>query len=351
MKKAVLTLCALMPIVAASQCNVTYLGGEVTDHQTGSYPLAVDENGNSYGNFSYLGMNVWGPDGSTVAVSPPEPTDAAFQPSINNKKQAIVNSGSWCWPEFRDYSTDMMIWNWEQGTKVCLKPLPFQLPEGFSSTYLSRATVIDDKGWVYTSVPDRGTLRNRAVVWRNNGVAVELPVLQSGLQHFINGGNTSGLVVGQASTDVRDFRSVPIAWRSGIIERLPLPEGFTAGRAVSASSNGDIVGQGYVGRRPSSGLWWSEGKVKELPLGFTPSHINRQGHIIGRTGKNWWPAIYKNDKVLLIAKLMPAMWHKKGYQVTLLTDINDKSEVLAKYRGGPNDLDGSVLLRGCFGNQ
>ncbi|MFD2454083.1 hypothetical protein [Ideonella paludis] len=138
MKKAVLTLCALMPIVAASQCNVTYLGGEVTDHQASSYPVAVDKDGNSYGNFSYLGMNVWGPDGSTVAVSSPEPTTAPFQLSINNKKQAIVNSDSWCWPEFRDYSTDMMIWNWEQGTKVCLKPLPFQLPEGFFHLGLNR---------------------------------------------------------------------------------------------------------------------------------------------------------------------------------------------------------------------
>ncbi len=87
----------------------------------------------------------------------------------------------------------------------------------------------------------------RAYTWTQSGGLVGLPNLASPVRNFSagNGVNNAGIVVGTGTTTSYGSSPLPLIWENGAVAQLPLPAGYTYGRANDI--NGSNVAVGSVG--------------------------------------------------------------------------------------------------------
>lgn len=126
----------------------------------------------------------------------------------------------------------------------------------------------------------------------DNGQFVPLPDVAGGSDSNPNDLNNLGTVVG--SSWVRQVTRLPVAWRSGQIQQLPLPVGAVGGEAVAINDGEQIVGaisiprENENGNRPLATLW-ENGNVSPLSelvqnLGdwqlWQAEDINERGQIL-----------------------------------------------------------------------
>jgi len=102
--------------------------------------------------------------------------------------------------------------------------------------------------------------------------------------------NNESTAVGWASGGNQFDMSLPLLWRDGVGEVLPLPASFERGGALKINDNDTIVGFGYDEPfAPSRGLIWLDGHVfalddlVDLPAGLEfrmALDINQRGEIL-----------------------------------------------------------------------
>lgn len=352
--KMLIAIALVAPLVAHSQCRVTYLGPEAKDGSR-EIPEALDKGGYAMTVSSSGIASIWGADGILKSTAPVgRASNAPFTYSMNDVGQAVISASS-CSGSRPTYSTNLAIWNWRTGSIQCLKPLPFEMDPSFLKFALQR-TVLDNKGWVYASVEDLGNAY-RAVVWKPNRSPLEFQRGDGdGWYHqYILGGNVNGLLVGYTSTAGGALLSKPASWvkgvPSGAVPALPGEYGGVNG----AASNGDMVGYSadYDGTF-GDGLWWANGGQdwKSLPVNFYPKHVNKQGRVVGiMLSGGGTPTAYSKGKVTELSTLMPSWWADSGKRLVDVHGLNDQSQILASYQvnSTAGTSVGSVLLAGCFG--
>jgi hypothetical protein len=337
-----------IPLVVSGQCRVTDLGTPVNEYSF--TPVALDNNGNAMTVSPEGVATIWGSDGTVKAVAPVKKSSLRpFLYSMNDKGEALIASDS-CVGPFPSYSTNLAIWNWRNGSVKCLQKLPFELEDDFmNSGYL--ATVLDNSGWVYTTVSGKTLNGYKAVAWPPNRSAVLFPSGGEGAQ-FVYGGSATGWVVGSKSAPYPG--SQPVAMKDqSVVDTISWPTEW-GGHLYAAATNGDMLG--YAANDPSGGgslvLLTNEGRSFEYLNYYSVSHLNSKRQLLGSNGFGE-TFIVSNGKSIPLHKRMPADWSQSGRSISYLGGLNDKSQILAKYNvdSVSERLTGTVLLSGCFGGK
>lgn len=154
----------------------------------------------------------------------------------------------------------------------------------------SKATAINNQGWVVGVANDPVTLNQRAVLWRPGGYALTyLPLLSNTDAGNARDINDSGAVVGeQFSLELDDLINRPVVWSGRALRACLLTnaEGNSAAYAINA--DGRVVGfeASYVNDTLRALTWKSCGRPgTTLPeiggAGAAATGVNDRGLIIG----------------------------------------------------------------------
>ncbi|MCC6677830.1 MAG: hypothetical protein IT436_11850 [Phycisphaerales bacterium] len=129
----------------------------------------------------------------------------------------------------------------------------------------------------------------QAFAWTQAGGIVGLPNLASPVRAFSvgNGVNDAGTVVGTGATTAFGSSPLPLIWQDGAVAQLPLPGGYTLGRANDINNSGLAVGS--VGSGSGEvGVMYSGGAglviTQTTPDGSflrTAFGVNDAGRIVG----------------------------------------------------------------------
>jgi len=93
--------------------------------------------------------------------------------------------------------------------------------------------------------------------------------------------NDDGVIVGAVA-------NMPVLWRDGVLEELPMPSGTTFGTATGINASGQVIGIVQDQEYKNQGVLWDQGELTLLPDGFLPSILADDGTLYGTTneGKN-----------------------------------------------------------------
>jgi uncharacterized membrane protein len=129
----------------------------------------------------------------------------------------------------------------------------------------------------------------RAFTWTQGGGLVGLPNLTSPTRNYSvgNGVNNDGIVVGTGSTTSYGSNPLPLIWQNGAVSQLPLPSGYSFGRANDINSAKTAIGS--VGSGSGEvGVIYSESSASVITtltdtgcFVRTPFGINDAGRIVG----------------------------------------------------------------------
>lgn len=165
----------------------------------------------------------------------------------------------------------------------------------------------------------------QAVAWRD-GAHVDLhppgvPATVSSEAVAVNG-------LGQIAIVTRDvLTSRPGAcylYNQGVFQVLPMPAG--AGCLITGLNElGVAVGEVRpAGSDQDEGVWWPQGQMQSLPVGFLPAGINRAGLVVGRSAAG--AAVWKQGAAVQAltgrVKGVPS-----GAQIVDVVDVNDQGRM------------------------
>jgi hypothetical protein len=169
------------------------------------------------------------------------------------------------------------------------------------STVRGWAADVNDAGVVAAGrdvYSPRGRWRgSAALLWDEVNGTTRLPGLPRRRQAGAHAINEHGLVVGRAST--LDGRSVPVYWRAGHVERLPLPPRAESGSAIDNNNRGLIVGHVEMDGKWRPWRWRVGGRNGPLDvdgLRSLPSVVAVDDHdrVVGRR-----PASFESNRIVL----------------------------------------------------
>lgn len=108
-----------------------------------------------------------------------------------------------------------------------------------------------------------------AFTWTPTTGLVALPKLPGRGAAIANSANDSGLVVGTASTNLSGTGSLPVIWRHGVVEQLPLPpQANTAARSVGRANDINAAGVAVGSALPTTlqrgAVYYADGSTEWL---------------------------------------------------------------------------------------
>ena len=172
---------------------------------------------------------------------------------------------------------------------------------------------LNDLGEAVGVLGDPQTLESAAVSWPTGSQPVRLPPLP-GFEYFCYPAaiNNRGEVFGHC-TNGSD--PLPVVWRAGSIERLPLPAGFTNGVVTDANDLGQAVGYVYAPGVQVTPLHWFEETTTFLSTtGYGVAYaINGSGMVGGYLRSGTLPA----HATLWTVSVRPAT---PSEEIAILTD-------------------------------
>ncbi|OOC05740.1 hypothetical protein [Amycolatopsis azurea] len=157
------------------------------------------------------------------------------------------------------------------------------------------------------------------------------------LRPLAAGEGTSAYCVNDAGMIVGESGSRPVRWdRDGNPTPLPILDGCSGGRAVSANIAGVIAGALYTGEHLRPVCWRPDGRVHalELPLGVisgTTCRVNARGSILGnamRPGYRWRALRWEPGGEAVELGALPGGGETQGH------DLNGLDEVVGSAKNG-----------------
>jgi hypothetical protein len=123
------------------------------------------------------------------------------------------------------------------------------------------------------------------VLWSESGGAVRLPTTSTRPRAYVTALNDHGVAAGMVRG--KGHPMVPVVWRNGKLQRLPIPHG-TAGTALDINNSGRVVGYlndlgaRFAPRRPWTWrIGGSSGPLKKMSGGGPAALVNDAGRIVG----------------------------------------------------------------------
>ncbi|HEX6434889.1 MAG TPA: DUF3466 family protein, partial [Gemmatimonadales bacterium] len=166
-----------------------------------------------------------------------------------------------------------VLWDPKDGSNGKIKATEL---EPFGDDATSAATAINDKGQVVGISGDCDQAVGRfsarhAVLWDNNGKAIEIPNLGGTSWHTPMDINDQGAVVGFSNPDepgdeIGDFISRAFYWPFGAAEAEDLGalQGNTLSEAFAINAKGQVVGVSFGGTAPTRAFIWEGSGMIDL---------------------------------------------------------------------------------------
>ncbi|MBB5851170.1 hypothetical protein ACFQ05_37745 [Amycolatopsis umgeniensis] len=150
------------------------------------------------------------------------------------------------------------------------------------------------------------------------------------LRPLAAGEGTGAYCVSDAGMIVGESGSRPVRWDDdGRPSPLPILDGYSGGRAVSANTAGVVAGALYTGENLRPVCWQPDGRVRvlELPSGMvsgTACRVNERGSILGnamRPGYRWRALRWEPGGEAVELGALPGGGDTQGHDLNALDEV------------------------------